>query len=216
MGRLIQWLPLMAEFTQCKILANSNWKIVELVFHRKPQPVVRLSLKRAEEGGGAVTYDKAWEQMESQLTCNSVKHNQRGPAPGNSCASWARHSSAPSSTGWHPPGGAWQRAHDGYPDIRPPDHSSVDNWDNWSPVTRRDFSNKKSGSENCKIIVADWADERLSAESLQHNTPSLQTWLQHLLARAVPSLHQDNEEGFRAVSTVAAPLSSLCNIHSTW
>ena len=49
----------MAEFTQCKILANSNWKIVELVFHRKPQPVVRLSLKRAEEGGGAVTYDKA-------------------------------------------------------------------------------------------------------------------------------------------------------------
>ena len=79
MGRLIQWLPLMAEFTQCKILANSNWKIVELVFHRKPQPVVIES----EESRGGGRGSDVWQGLrtdEAQLTCNSVKHNQRGPA----------------------------------------------------------------------------------------------------------------------------------------
>ena len=171
----------------------------------------------SEESRGGGRGSDVWQGLrtdEAQLTCNSVKHNQRGQPP--AIAVHPEPDTAPlhhQLGDIHRGGGAWQRAHDGYPDIRPPDHSSVDNWDNWSPVTRRDFSNKKSGSENCKIIVA---DERLSAESLQHNTSSLQTWLQHLLARAVPSLHQDNEEGFRAVSTVAAPLSSLCNIHSTW
>ena len=83
--------------------------------------------------------ENRWSEgcSESQLTCKSVKHNQRGPAQ-------------PPATTVHPElrvinssiirGATSIRESLMVMAIltsRPRDHRPVDNWDNWSPVTIR-------------------------------------------------------------------------------